>query len=133
MERLQPRLEQAHQRVELLARLQRCYADGTDSVRDDAGRPSVSRSAVPAVLSQGPAWYEITRGRTDGPEHSNGLDDGELLAGTVTAIETRLQRLKRIARFLARLLAVPSASDGQLPPLMSLAMHCCQLPPLMSW
>jgi hypothetical protein len=47
------------------------------------------------------------------PEHNNGLDDGELPAGTVTAVETRLQRLKRIARFSARLLAVPSASDDQ--------------------
>ena len=45
------------------------------------------------------------------PEHANGLDDGELPVDTVTAVETRLQRLKRIALFSARLLAAPSASD----------------------
>ena len=49
------------------------------------------------------------------PEHSDGLDlgDGELPAGTVAAVETRLQRLKRIAIFSSRLLAAPSASDNQ--------------------
>ena len=44
------------------------------------------------------------------PEHSNGLDDGELPAGTVTVVETRLQRLKRTALFSAKLLAAKSAS-----------------------
>ena len=45
------------------------------------------------------------------PEHSDGLDDGELPAGTVAVAETRLQRPKRIALFSASLLAAPSASD----------------------
>jgi len=45
------------------------------------------------------------------PEHSDRLDDGELPARTVAAVETRLQRLKRIALFSAGLLAAPSASD----------------------
>ena len=45
------------------------------------------------------------------PEHSGRLDDGELPARTVAAVETRLQRLKRIALFSAGLLAAPSASD----------------------
>ena len=48
------------------------------------------------------------------PEHSDGLDDGELPAGTVAAVETRLQRLKRIALFSSRLLTAPSASDNQM-------------------
>ena len=45
------------------------------------------------------------------PKHSDGLDDGELPARTVAAVETRLQRLRRIALFSAGLLAAPSASD----------------------
>ena len=45
------------------------------------------------------------------PEHSGGLDDGELPARTEAAVETRLQRLRRIALFSAGLLAAPSASD----------------------
>ena len=45
------------------------------------------------------------------PEHSGGLGDGELPARTEAAVETRLQRLKRIALFSAGLLAAPSASD----------------------
>ena len=48
------------------------------------------------------------------PEHSDGLDDGELPAGTVAAVETRLQRPKRIALFSLRLLTAPSASDNQM-------------------
>ena len=47
------------------------------------------------------------------PEHSDGFDDGELAAGTVAAVDTWLQRLKRIARFSSRLLAAPSASDNE--------------------
>ena len=47
------------------------------------------------------------------PEYSDGLDDCELLVDTATAVETRLQRLKRIAFFSARLLAATSASDDQ--------------------
>ena len=45
------------------------------------------------------------------PAHSDGLADGELPARTEAAVETRLQRLKRIALFSADLLAAPSASD----------------------
>ena len=44
-------------------------------------------------------------------EHSGGLGDGELPARTVVAVETRLQRLKRIALYSTNLLAAPSASD----------------------
>ena len=89
------------------------YGDGADSGRHFAGRPSFGWSAVPAGHNRGPAWRERTRGRTDGPRAQRRLGrrraaswHGRLL------VETRLQRLKRIARFSARLLAAPSASDG---------------------
>ena len=44
------------------------------------------------------------------PEHSDGLDDGELPARTVAAGETRFERLRRIVLHSADY-AVPSASD----------------------
>ena len=44
------------------------------------------------------------------PVHSGRLDDGGLPAGTSTAVETRPQRLQRLARYSARLLAAPLAS-----------------------
>ena len=73
--------------------------------------PRVVGAPYPSAAASGDAIEHI--GAPMCLEHSDGLDDGELPAGTVAAVETRLQRLKRIALFSSRLLTAPSASDNQ--------------------
>ena len=73
--------------------------------------PRMVGAPYPPPPPRAPRGSKEPVGAPMAPEHANGLDDGELPVDTVTAVETRLQRLKRIALFSARLLAAPSASD----------------------
>ena len=60
------------------------------------------------------------------PEHSNGLNDGELPARTVAAGETRFERLRRIVPYSTGH-AAPSASDetgGTMGSLMTAEGQC---------
>ena len=73
--------------------------------------PRLVGAPYPPAETAAPGGVATHIGAPMCPEHSDGLDDGELPALTEAAVETRLQRLKRIALFLAGLLAAPSASD----------------------
>ena len=73
--------------------------------------PRLVGAPFPAAKAAAPGGAATHIGAPMSPEHSGGLDGDELPARTEAATETRFQRLKRIALFSARLLAVPSASD----------------------
>ena len=86
----------------------------TETVLARVDTPPVDPRLVGAPYSsattEAPSGAKEPVGAPMSPEHSGGFDDGELPAATVTLVETRLQRLKRMALFLAKLLATKSAS-----------------------
>ena len=63
-------------------------------------------------ITEPPSVAEEPVGAPMAPEHSDGLDDGELPAGTVTVVETRLQCLKRTSLLSENLLAAKPASGA---------------------
>ena len=73
--------------------------------------PRLVGAPYPPATTEAPRGAKEPVGAPMAPEHSDGLDEGELPAGTVAVAETRLQRLKRMALFSAKLLAAKSASD----------------------
>ena len=72
--------------------------------------PRLVGAPFPATTAAASGQSETHIGAPMCPEHSGGLDDGELPV-TVTTAETRFQRLRRIALYPAGLLVAPSASD----------------------
>ena len=88
----------------------------TETALARVGTPPVDPRLVgapyPSAIIEVSSAAEEPVGASMAPEHSDSLDDGELPAGTVTVVETRLQHLKRTALFSAKLLAAKSASGA---------------------
>ena len=72
--------------------------------------PRLAGAPFQATTTAAPGGAETHVGAPMSPEHSDGLDDGELPARTVAAGETRFERLRRIVLYSTGR-AAPSASD----------------------
>ena len=73
--------------------------------------PRLAGAPFQAATAAAPGGAATYIGAPMSPEHSGGLDDSELPARTVAAVETRFERVRRIALYSTGLLAAPSASD----------------------